>query len=329
MVIPTLTSFKVADLKLTTIILVFAVSSLPAQVSRPVVDTVVAAPSGTSSLPDHQIVPNDLISISVFDEPEVSKPAVRVGMDGTIVIPTLANRLHVEGLLPREVEEEVRRELISEQILVHPIVSVSIQEYATRQISVVGDVKIPGQFNITGPITLLEALAKAGWTTPEAGPDLLFSKSTADAPRKINILQLQASADPAMNVTLTGGEVVSVPDAPKVWVTGNVTHPQAVPIRNPNDATVLKVVASVEGLTPYYNQFAYIYRPDGTGKREEITVRLKDIMHRKAQDVALLVDDILLIPDDNGTKRRAFLQTLQGMAGAASSASVVYGFQHR
>jgi polysaccharide export outer membrane protein len=304
--------------------LLLLVQALPAQVSRPVVDAVVSAPAATTSLPDHKIVPNDLLSISVFDEPQVSRPQVRVGVDGTIAMPMLTNRLHVEGLLPRELEAEIARELVDEQILVHPLVAVAIMEYAVRQISVVGDVRIPGQFNITAPITLLEALAKAGWTNAEAGPDLLFSKSTSDPPRKINILQLQ-NTDPTLNVTLTGGEVVSVPDAPKVWVTGNVAHPQAVPVKNPSDATVLKVVASVEGLTQYYNKTAYIYRPDGTGKRQEIAVPLKDIMHRKAQDVQLYVDDILLIPDDNGTKRRALLQALQSLGGAATTTAVLAG----
>ena len=242
-------------------------------------------------------------------------------------MPLLANRMKVEGLLPRELEAEIARELVDEQILVHPVVGVSIMEYATRQISVVGDVKIPGQFNITGPISLLEALAKAGWTTPDAGPDLQFSKSAADAPRTINIEQLQKNADPTINVTLTGGEVVNVPDAPKVWVTGNVTHPQAVPVKRPGDATVLKVVASAEGLTQYYNKTAYIYRADGTGQRHEIIVPLKDIMHRKAQDVPLVVDDILLIPDDNGTKRRELLQVLQTLGSSASSAAIVVGLR--
>ena len=87
------------------------------------------------------------------------------------------------------------------------------------------------------------------------------------------------------------------------------------------------IVASVEGLTQYYNKFAYIYRADATGKRQEIEVPLKDIMHRQAQDVYLLVDDILLIPDDNGTKRRAFLATLQSLGGAAASSAVLVGIR--
>lgn len=298
--------------------------------ARPVVDTVVAAPNSTASLPDHPIVPNDLLSISVFDEPELSKTAVRVGKDGTVVMPVLKNPIKVEGLLPREVEDVVKGELLDEQILLHPLVSVTIMDYATRVVSVVGDVKNPGQYTITGPLTLYEALAKAGWTTIDAGSDVLLTRSPSDPPRRINLMQLQMGKDPDINVGLAGGEVVNVPDAPKVWVTGNVTEPQAVPIKTPTDASVLKIVASAKGLTQYYNKTAYIYRADSaTGNRKEIVVPLWAIMHRKAQDITLVSDDILLIPDDNGTKRRDFLAILQSMAGAGASAGVLVGIEKK
>lgn len=309
------------------LLLVVGVMALWGQV-RPVVDTPTAASAPTTSLPDHKLVPNDLISVSVYDEPELSR-SVRVGKDGTVVMPLLKDPVHVEGLLPRELEDEISHELVDQQILVHPLVTVAILEYASRMISVVGDVKVPGQFTITNSITLLEALAKSGWTTTDAGPDLLFSKSASDPPRRINIEQLQTTTDPAINLVLTGGEVVNVPDAPKVWVTGNVTHPQAVPVRKPGDATVLKVVASVEGLTQYYAKTAYIYRADPAdgGRRHEIPVPLKAIMHRKSQDVPLIADDILLIPDDNGYIRRQILSELQTLSGGAASAMIVYGAQ--
>ncbi len=194
-------------------------------------------------------------------------------------------------------------------------------------ISVVGDVKIPGQFNITAPITLMEAMAKAGWTTQDAGSDILFAKSSTETARKISIEQLQTTTDPNVNLTLTGGEVVNVPDAPKVWVTGNVAKPQSVPVRRPGDATVLKMVASAQGLTQYYAKIAYIYRVDTNdgGKRKEIQVPLKDIMHRKAQDVPLVADDILLIPDDNGYLRRQIVTELENLSSGVASAAIIYG----
>jgi polysaccharide export outer membrane protein len=276
-------------------------------------------------LPDHKVVPDDQLWIAVYDEPGLSR-TVRVAKDGVIVLPVLKDPLHVEGLLPREIEAEITRELLDQQILVHPTVAVTITEYALRTVSVVGDVKTPGQFPITIPISLVEALAKAGWATSDAGPDLLLTRPDSQAAEKINILQLQA--DPALNVKLMGGETVSVPEAPKVWVTGNVTKPQAVPVKNPADATVYKILADVEGLAQYYGKTAYIYRLDPTatttGGRREIPVPLRDMMHRKAPDVALIADDVLLIPDDNGAKRRAVLQTLQNMATTATSAAILY-----
>ena len=299
--------------------------SLMAQV-RPVIDTPMTAPAANTTLPDHPIVPNDLLSIMVFDEPGLSKTA-RVSADGTIQMPVLKDPIKVTGMLPRDVEAKVTQELLDQQILVHPVTAVSIVEYASKMVSVVGDVKIPGQFTVTAPISLYEALAKGGWTTPDAGADVLLTKNPTDPPVRINLMQLQLGKDPSINPMLTGGEVVNVPDAPKVWVTGNVTKPQAVPIRTPSDASVLKVVASAEGLTQYYNKTAYVYRANASGNRDEIVVPLWAIMHRKAQDIPLAADDILLIPDDNGTKRRDLLQILQTMAGAGASAGVLVGIQ--
>jgi protein involved in polysaccharide export with SLBB domain len=175
---------------------------------------------------------------------------------------------------------------------------------------------------------LFEALAKAGGVTPDAGSVVLVSKSATDVPQKIDLKELQDNPEPSINITLTGGELISVPDAPKLYVTGNVAKPGPIPVKTADDATVLKVVADAGGLTQYYNNIAYIYRADATGKRQEIPVPLKKLMHREAQDVALMADDILLIPDDNGYKRRQILGTLQSLGGAASSSAIYYGLQH-
>jgi polysaccharide export outer membrane protein len=314
-------------LKKPALLMLFGATVLMAQVSRPVVNTPVAVQSATSTLPDHPVVPNDLLSIQVFDEPQVSRPAARVAEDGTIVIPVLPKPLQIAGLLPREIATEVTKALVDAEILVHPMVSVSILEYAYRQISIQGQVRIPGQFNITQPITLFEALAKAGGVTPDAGSEVLVSKSATDVPQKINLIDLQNNPDPSNNVTLTGGELISVPDAPKLYVTGNVAHPGPIPVKTPTDATVLKVVASAGGLTQYYNKTAYIYRADATGQRQEIAVPLREIYQRKAQDVSLKAEDILLIPDDNGYRRRQLLGILQALGGSASSAAILYGMR--
>ena len=121
------------------------------------VDTVIAAPTATTSLPDHKIVPNDLLSISVFDEPEVSRPAVRVGAEGTIVMPLLKDPVQVEGLLPGQLADEISRpnSLRSRFSFIHwfPFPSWNMQR--NRSVSV-GDVrKSRANLILLSPITLL------------------------------------------------------------------------------------------------------------------------------------------------------------------------------
>ena len=297
-----------------------APAPLPASEPDTAPAPVPAAPAAPAViLPDHPLVPNDLLSISVFDEPGLSKIS-RVDADGKITLPEVTEKLQAAGLLPRDIEKEISSALVDGQILLHPVVTVSILEYAERNVSVVGDVKIPGQFRITAPLTLYEALAKAGWVTADSGPDVLLTTPDSPMPRKINLQQLQMGTDPSLNVTLTGGEVINVPDAPKVWVTGfrdgpkvwitgNVAHPLVYPITNPADATVLKAIASAGGLTEHYAKTAWIYRLDDTGNRSEIHIPLSDIMHRKAPDVTLQADDVLLIPDDDSKKPQEYYDT--------------------
>jgi protein involved in polysaccharide export with SLBB domain len=121
-------------------------------------------------------------------------------------------------------------------------------------------------------------------------------------------------------LTLSGGEVVNVPDAqkqlaarfpdgPKVWITGDVGRPQAYSIASPADATVLKAVASAGGVTQGYAKTAYIYRYDSVGVRKAIPIPLNDMLHRKAQDMSLQADDILLIPHDSDKKLPEYYDT--------------------
>ena len=51
------------------------------------------------------------------------------------------------------------------------------------------------------------------------------------------------------------------------------------------------------------------------------------MMHREAQDMPMMTDDILLIPDDNGNLRRAWLSELQTLSGGAASALIYTGIE--
>jgi len=285
-----------------------------------------------ANLPAQRIGANDLIAVSVYDAPELTR-TVRVGADGLIRLPMLRRRIQAQGLLPGDLEVAIAEALQAEQLIVEPVVTVTVVEYHSRPISVAGAVKNPVTFQAVGPVTLLDAVTRAGGLSQEAGPEILVSRAQpgeGGTPtfliQRIPIKGLIDQADPALNLRLTGGEEIRVPEAGKVFVVGNVKRPGAYPIREGAETSVLRVLAVAEGLTSYSAKQAFIYRrEEGSTVRHEITIEIKKIMQRQAPDVPLQPNDIFYIPDNSG--RRAGLTALERIAGfgaATTSGILIY-----
>lgn len=287
-----------------------------------------------ANLPAQAIGAADLLAISVYGAPEFTR-TVRVSAEGLIRLPMLRAQINAQGLMPAEVETRIRAALEQEQILVDPAVTVTIAEYHSRPISVMGAVRAPLTFQALGKTPLLEALTRAQGLSEDAGPEILLTRSPdgGDAGRveHIPVTKLIDAADPAWNLTLEGGETIRVPQAGRVFVAGNVKHPGSFRVGGTGDITVLKALALAEGLAPFATKDAYIFRavPRGVASggggasgeaRTEIPVALSKIMERTAPDVALGANDILFIPDNRA--RRNSLSVLEKAIGfAASTAS--------
>ncbi|MBI4874388.1 MAG: polysaccharide biosynthesis/export family protein [Acidobacteria bacterium] len=294
--------------------------------SRPA-DVVDVNLAGVANLPAQKIAANDLVAVSVYDSPELTR-TVRVAADGTIRFPMLKDPLAVAGMLPAQLEQALTGALKRERILVAPVVSVTILEYASRPIAVVGAVKKPLTFQAVGKVTLLDALAKAEGLTGEAGPELLVTRPAPPGSlvQRIPIKALIDAADPAMNVTLTGGEEIRVPEARKIYVVGNVRRSGAFPVRDGSETTVLRLLSLAEGLAPYAAKRAYIYRASSDPVlRREIPVELEMILQRKSPDVALVADDVLYIPDNKGRRTAAtVLDRVTGFGAATASGVLIW-----
>jgi polysaccharide export outer membrane protein len=313
-----------------TIFLAAALTTLPAAFAQQYQPHPAASPELGGNLPAQPIGPNDLLSVSVYDEPELSR-TVRIGGDGYLRLPMLKERIKAQGLLPADLEADIAAALQQEQLLVDPFVTVTIAEYHSRPISVSGAVKMPLVFQADGPTTLLEAIAKAQGLREDAASEVLVSNSQTGPDgnrvtltRRILVHGLMDEADPSLNLTLNGGEEIRVPEVGRIYVVGNVKKPGAFPVKNDADTTVLQMVALSEGLAPFYTKDAYIYRQEGAGNKSEIVVPLDKIMMRKAPDVALTANDILYIPDNKS--KRLTLGTLEKIlgAGVALGAASIY-----
>lgn len=269
---------------------------------------------GRTNLPALPLHAGDLVAVSVYDAPELTR-TVRVDPDGTIHLPLLSEGVQAAGLMPRELESGLTGALKSAEILVDPVVKVSVVEYNSRPISVMGAVRRPVTFQSDGTVRLLDALSRAEGLTDDAGPEILVTQN--DVVQKIAVKSLLEGGDSTLNLRLLGNEEVRVPVAGKIFVLGNIRKPGAFSVRDPADKTVLKMVALSEGLMPFSQKIAYIIRRSEGETPQEIPVELAKIMDRKSPDVHLEIGDILYVPDNK--TRRSTMSILDRVAGFGSS----------
>jgi polysaccharide export outer membrane protein len=276
------------------------------------------------NLPVQEIGASDLIAISVYDAPEFTR-TIRVASTGEIALPMLRRKLRAEGLFPDALEASIAQALETEHILVDPVVTVTIMEYNSRPISVVGAVHKPVTFQASGPVTLIDALTRAEGLSPDAGSEILITRTHPDvngAPsrqiERISVKDLINEADPALNPLLVGGEQVRVPEIGKVFVVGNVHKPGAFRVEDSSGTSVLKVLALSEGLSPFTSAQAFIYRHSaGSTTPAEIPLALNKIMSRKSPDVPLEPGDILYIPESKSQRLTA--TTIERLSGFGAS----------
>jgi polysaccharide export outer membrane protein len=277
-------------------------------------------------LPAESLGSNDLIEITVPYCPELSHN-FRIGSNGQLSLPLLKKQIKAAGLTPSEAADSIKNELIAEQVMPDPVVNVSVLEYRSRSVSVLGAVVHPLTFQATGEMTLLDAIAMAGGFVPAGATDVLVSSrhvkdsGTLEVSVKtIPVNQLLLHADPAANILLQGGEEIRVTEAGKVFVVGNVVKPGSYVMQGDGDTTVLKAIALSSGLAAYSAHDAFIYRRNAAGgNRQEIKVPLNRIIQRKDPDVLLANDDILFVPDNNG--KRISVKVLSQIVGFGSTAA--------
>ena len=285
--------------------------------------------SDIANLPVARIGNDDLLGVTVYDAPELTR-TIRVSSEGDIWLPMVKQPIHAEGLYPEDLEKVIATALTDNHVLVDPVVTVSIVEYRSRPITVVGAVKMPVTFQATGNVTLLDAISKAQGLTDNAGSEILVSLQAPGADgkpatlvKRIPLRGLLDGANPSLNLSLQGGEVIRVPEAGRIFVVGDVKKSGAFYITDGSESSVLKALALSEGLESFSAHKAYIYRTeDSSGSRKEIPIELKKIMDRKSPDVALVAGDIFYIPSATGAK--ASLKTLETSLGVGTALAAVF-----
>lgn len=237
---------------------------------------------------DYIVGPQDVLTINVWEQAALSGKFT-VESDGTFTFP-LIGRIKAGGLSLRQVEGELRKRL-ADGYLKNPQVSVSVEQYRSQRIFIVGEVKSPGPYPLTGDMTLIEALARAGSATlyaageavivragagqSAAGPTLPGQTDSANVV-KVDIKDLQNGVL-SQNVTLRDGDTIFVPRAESIYVFGQVKNPGAYPLQQ-KDTSVLQALSLAGGVTDRGSTSRIKIVRIVDGEKKEIKVKLSDIV---------------------------------------------------
>jgi polysaccharide biosynthesis/export protein len=238
------------------------------------------------SATDYVIGPQDVLTIQVFDQADLGGKYT-VETDGTFSFP-LVGRVHAGGMTLRGFETELKKKL-SDGYFKNPQVTVGVETYRSQRVFVMGEVRSPGPVSLTGGMTLIEALARAGSTMPTASGELAIVRARQGANGPVipgqredvdvvraNIRDLEGGAM-SQNVQLRDGDTIFVPRAESIYVFGQVKSPGAYALVQ-RDTTVLQALSLAGGVTENgaMNRVKVIRIING--EKKELKVKLTDMV---------------------------------------------------
>ena len=283
-----------------------------APVVGPLTASAVKAPKKESLL----IGPGDLLHILVMREPELEQ-RVRVLDSGDVNLPLIGD-VHVAGVDPADAAALIEAKYLAGDYLMHPNVSVFVEEYATQPVSVLGQVEKPGTYKITTLRTLLDLLAMAGGLTPIADRHIMIERGPGAKQREERVFLSNRSDDALMaNVTIDPGDTILVPKAGIVYVLGDVGRPGGYPMENESRMTVLQAVALAAGVNRTANEKQARVIHNVNGEIDEEPLPLRKIEKGEAPDELLQPNDVIYIPFSFA--KNVVLGTSAIMASASSA----------
>jgi polysaccharide biosynthesis/export protein len=169
------------------------------------------SPTAQTIPADYVIGLEDVLSINVWKEPELSVKDALVRPDGKISVP-LVGDIQASGLTPMQLQEQIRGRL--KEFLASPAVTVVVLRVASQSVSIVGKVSKPGIYYLGAPMTVLELLARAGGLREDAknkAISVVREEGTRTVRLPFNYKDVSQGKNLQQNIILKNGDQVIVP----------------------------------------------------------------------------------------------------------------------
>ncbi len=273
----------------------------------------------------YRIGPGDILDVRILNRPHLSRDAVRVEGNGMIRMPLIETEIQAACLTEGELAREIATRYT--KFYRNPQVDVFIKGYHSRQVAIIGAVNDQSRFELQRRVRLLELLTYAKGPSPKAGqtinivhsPQAWACKSgEANEAPALSTYKLSETLQgiPRANPYLDPGDIITIPEADQVYVVGNVFTPLTIALKEP--ITLSRAIAMAGGVRQdsKKDKVRVLRQEAGSATKKEIIVDLTAIERKRAEDIALVPNDIVEVQTSSG---KALLRSLIGGAGTSVS----------
>jgi polysaccharide export outer membrane protein len=299
--------------------------------------TITAVVGNDDVSPEYVLGTGDRLTVFVPDLDELGDKTYRVNGEGDVTLP-LAGHIHAAGLTVTALEKQVALHLAT--VIKDPNVVITIAEFRSHSVSVLGAVDKPGVHQIEDGKRLFEVISLAGGLRPDAGNTINITRDRkwGEIPlpgvkddvtgrfsvASVGVKSILNATDPSSNIPILPGDVISVSKAEVVYVVGSIVKPGGYPVGQNDRLSVLQVLSLAEGLqrTAAPSQAMVLRTVPGAAERQRIAINIKQLISGKGNDMPLQPDDILFVPDSKS--KTVTMRTMDTMINLATGMAI-YG----
>jgi polysaccharide export outer membrane protein len=267
-----------------------------------------------------RLAPGFLVNLDVLEDSDFDGQ-FRVSEEGNLALPEIGN-VPVGGLTVAEARNLIVEKLVQNQLLKRPQVNLNIVQYTAPEVSVLGEVINPGQYNLFEPTRLVDVLAMAGGTTLAAGDEVVITPANRKLPQRVVHYSRGSNPEKVAGVIISAGDSVEVMRAGIVYVMGEVNRPGGYLMQESGSLTLLQAISLANGTAPTAKtKKINILRRQTDGSMVYLSVPYNEIQHGRRGDVHLQAADVVYVPSDS--IKSIYANSKSIMASAATAA--VYG----
>lgn len=279
----------------------------------------------------------DRLTVRIFGAEGMPDVPVEVEPDGKVNLP-MVGKCQAEGLSIRQLEGNLAK--LYSTFFKSPEVTVSVADYRSQIVTVVGSVNAPGVIQLQRSTRLMEVISQAGGLRTEAGNRVIINrpisagygsfngdsaalKNANFSILEIDLKRIMEGADPSSNILVQAGDLITVPRAKMVYVVGDVGRPGGYVLDGHSSSfTVLQALALAGGAnkTAKTGETRVLRASNGSdAHRTETQINLKRILAGRSPDFPLYAEDILFVPNSaaKNAGARAFQMATDVTTGLA------------